>query len=338
MSWFLNYLLLCAVASVIMVLTGRIAGLYVFVRCNFFVSWLYNFLYLCSMGSLALFLASLVTERIWANLLYFLVFVIVVFLSLFVASGRQYENLYSSEGKIYYKLLAFPWPFIHYSKVWIDVIAVTSWRGNQGFSGADFTLADLGKPVFVAAPYNDPAPGSPMASSPGVALGWMVLLTLVYNILGWYCTQAFAGEGSKSLFFPFTPSYWGFVKESQVVVQGDALAAAREESLSKKSIKLVNLSKSYASKTALKEVTFDIDNSTCLALLGHNGAVRTTTLCVADDTSWWLVFTRSNGRCPPPTHTRRASPRLSTAYRAHSHQPTEMPLSLARVSSTSSTK
>ena len=114
------------------------------------------------------------------------------------------------------------------------------------------------------------------APSPASNHGWLILLTLVYTGLAWFCSQV--GDtlsGGKRWWFLCSPGYWrsrGQKPPAEEVIDGDTQAQEKQQSRDEQSIRIVKLSKDFKGTTALKELTLTMNNGECFALLGHNGA------------------------------------------------------------------
>ena len=59
-------------------------------------------------------------------------------------------------------------------------------------------------------------------------------------------------------------------------IRGDVIAEERELSRRDHSVRCYKLSKAYEEITALSELTMAVNDGTLLAVLGHNGAGKTT--------------------------------------------------------------
>lgn len=176
---------------------------------------------------------------------------------------------------------------------------MTGYEGALFVSGF-YSVSDLSQPGYEVDPHSDPPPGSARTISTGDSLGYLMLLVVVYYILAWwvnvcaracgcvvqaltrgsympwgrYLGQVFAGDlgASQPFYFPFTQAYWTGKRPAEKIVAGDTLAEVRATSAQRGSIELHKLSKAYASKTAVQEVSLSIYPGQLLALLGQNGA------------------------------------------------------------------
>ncbi len=130
----------------------------------------------------------------------------------------------------------------------------------------------------------------------------MIGLPFFFLSLAWYIGQIFGdGEGrSLAWDFPFSKSFWvgnagsgeansapaaeGDAykprEKSQLSIAGDPqadiLRETRERSEKNRSLICHNLSKSYHSQTALREVSLEMDSDRIFVLLGQNGAGKST--------------------------------------------------------------
>ena len=290
------------------------------------VSFLHFFLFTWSMSTLAMTLASFITRATIVNLTVFISFVLIMFMTLFLAMGRAYESFFAYDAALWVKFLVYPMPWTHFGKVctpvvsardssgsarglvgrpphgaqiFVDIIDVTGYEGALFVSGF-YSVSDLSQPGYEVDPHSDPPPGSARTISTGDSLGYLMLLVVVYYILAWwvnvcaracgcvvqaltrgsympwgrYLGQVFAGDlgASQPFYFPFTQAYWTGKRPAEKIVAGDTLAEVRATSAQRRSIELHKLSKAYASKTAVQEVSLSIYPGQLLALLGQNGA------------------------------------------------------------------
>ncbi|KAI8811975.1 P-loop containing nucleoside triphosphate hydrolase protein, partial [Cladochytrium replicatum] len=119
-------------------------------------------------------------------------------------------------------------------------------------------------------------------SSTGLSILQLCGSIFVYVGLAWYLNQALPmsdGGFFRPWYFPFTPSYWsgqGFKPDVDKSEQTDD-TISREKNLSRQtgSIRLLKISKVYASTTAVKEVSLTMNTGNVYTILGHNGAGKT---------------------------------------------------------------
>lgn len=138
-------------------------------------------------------------------------------------------------------------------------------------------------------------------SPSGYSIG-LCIQTLAYScvfsfVISWYVNRVMPGSYGRSrpLYFPFTRSYWfggknimPLEKHNENVIKNDENEASvlREpvsETLKQQardgiSIELLNLSKTYGKKTAVSDLTFSMYSGQVTALLGENGAGKSTTI------------------------------------------------------------
>ena len=173
-------------------------------------------MFLLAMSSLCMALASVVTRAAFVNLLVFILFVLVTFMTLFLCFGRTYESLFATDTAPWLKAILYIMPWTHFGKVgarglvgeatsrlaplhcmhspglqaptapqvFVDIIQVTGFVGSP-FASEFYTLSMLTTAGFVADPHSDPPPGSTRTISTGDSLGYQLLLVVVYYILTW---------------------------------------------------------------------------------------------------------------------------------------------------------
>jgi len=113
------------------------------------------------------------------------------------------------------------------------------------------------------------------------AVGYLFAVTLVYSILAAYFSSVFPmGNGSPMKFyFPLLPSYWlgGRKKSSE---GGDGAGVDEEKGVGAVDrdvgVRAVDVSKTYGKLEALKPLNLSMRKGEVTALLGHNGAGKST--------------------------------------------------------------
>ncbi|KAJ3414934.1 hypothetical protein HDV05_005883 [Chytridiales sp. JEL 0842] len=107
---------------------------------------------------------------------------------------------------------------------------------------------------------------------------FLILSCVVYVVLAWYLNQVIPSlEGfRRPPHFFLTASYWtGKSSRKDVLVPGDTLAQMKELSAETGSVRIHKLSKEYSGTTAVKEFSSVFESGRVYAVLGHNGAGKT---------------------------------------------------------------
>ena len=113
---------------------------------------------------------------------------------------------------------------------------------------------------------------------------YMFALTIIYIALTWYFAQIFS-KGAKKKLFCLSRKYWACISrkheengKEETFVDGDRLNEERVKSKRERSLRVYNMSKSFKTVTALKEVSLIMKSNQVFCLLGHNGAGKTTAI------------------------------------------------------------
>ena len=75
--------------------------------------------------------------------------------------------------------------------------------------------------------------------------------------------------------FPFTKAFWGYGTQSKFLMEGDTQSQLQKRSADDKSLVISKLSKTYKTTTAVKEFSLTMTPGKVYAILGHNGAGKT---------------------------------------------------------------
>ena len=100
--------------------------------------------------------------------------------------------------------------------------------------------------------------------------------------VGWYLAQIFSGGSgsSKKFYFVFQPSYWNPRERVRTSDTSGTVMREKRASQAEGSARLLKVSKSYASKTAVSELSLQMKKNEIFCLLGQNGAGKSTTINV----------------------------------------------------------
>lgn len=157
------------------------------------------------------------------------------------------------------------------------------WR--NGYPNDDLGNCPSGYITDLCDTYGDcsnPKMGYPSNPSPSVNdyIGYLVSLIVLYGLLAAYWAQVFPmGNGSAlKFYFPLKPSYWmsgrgnGLAKEHG----GEGDANGTEGATSAVGVEAVGVTKTYGKVEALKPFSISMRVGEVTALLGHNGAGKST--------------------------------------------------------------
>ena len=224
------------------------------------------------------------------------------------SDGDFWNSYYSADTDAMSQFVLFLLPWYHYGKILTGVMAVTGivtppeseatelvddgsvlWNvtgvaANSTYYTWERFTGPIGQNGLPWVPFDAPVDsdtgdeiGGPWFAPSGFdSCMYLMALSCVYLVLAWYLGQI--ASGTHGFFFPFTPSYWGLSQQQAAVEDGDTVADVRYASRRNKTISLHKLSKSYASSTALKELTLTMKQNEVFCLLGHNGAGKTTAI------------------------------------------------------------
>mmetsp|Transcript_6715 Transcript_6715/g.15361 ORF Transcript_6715/g.15361 Transcript_6715/m.15361 type:complete len:1436 (+) Transcript_6715:45-4352(+) len=122
--------------------------------------------------------------------------------------------------------------------------------------------------------------------------GILVADIFIYGLLAWYFSQVWPSQVgvAKPFYFVFLPSYWfpkshsaqpaalppAEAEEDGVVPAGTPTEAANEELLGAPTVVVNKLRKTFGSQVSVNDLSFSMYENQIFALLGHNGAGKTT--------------------------------------------------------------
>ncbi|KAJ3112783.1 hypothetical protein HDU96_004162 [Phlyctochytrium bullatum] len=266
----------------------------IFQQVSFFVVVFMNFCYSVSLVGFGCVVAAIVSRPMLVNVFVGLTSATAIILN-FVAFAPNPEAIFGgiwfdSFRAAYARALCYIFaPFYHYGKAWNDISLVTLPSIINNNTVNPFTFNE-----FLNTPRAPNFP-IPLNSLPRRQLQllqdyrnnvettfftviYLLVAMLPFIALACYLEQVVPSlEGfSRPLHFPFTASYWtGKVRRKAAIVAGDTLALEKERSARTGSVRIVKLSKQYKGNTAVKEFSSVFENGKVYAILGHNGAGKT---------------------------------------------------------------
>eukprot|EP00039_Didymoeca_costata_P018298 m.332943 g.332943 ORF g.332943 m.332943 type:complete len:1731 (+) comp17035_c0_seq1:282-5474(+) len=120
----------------------------------------------------------------------------------------------------------------------------------------------------------------------GIVLSMLFFDTILYFIVAWYLEGIFPGEFGipKPFYFPLMPSYWFPSLAYKNVPDSDCQSYKNDDRFEvvpdgqTAGLDLRNISKKFGEKVAVKGTTLTLFENQITALLGHNGAGKSTTM------------------------------------------------------------
>ncbi|KAL2914225.1 hypothetical protein HK105_206322 [Polyrhizophydium stewartii] len=299
---------------------GLAFGFEVFRNTNFAVLLILFFLFGEAMLMFAFFLTTLVRRSRVAIMIGIFLFIVGLLFESFVFSGPNLGYIWWSRdtiGPIGWGILMFL-PFFNFGHMFLDISTLTTGKFDllslTYIPGPGFPWSSLYSPL---PPASLPVYGDKPPDVPPVVQAWYLLIMncALYGLLLWYFDNVIPNEygmASPPWFF-LTPNYWGFETSSakstnrrewqkrntsgkaMIPLEGGEdsdVVASRECALDPEyfpALKIVNLRKVYRKsplyvskhdKVAVRNSCFTVEEGTLLALLGQNGAGKSTTISV----------------------------------------------------------
>jgi ABC-type lipoprotein export system ATPase subunit len=235
------------------------------------------------MAGYAYMIGAVISRQIFVNSSIGIIMVLILALNLYFSiSGYVDITGYGNIKGIYDQswistllILFFPW--VEYAKIWLDIASITGFRKYtfDSMGASPFSLVDLEKQNFS---FDTLAILKKIPTS-GFSVMCILIMSVVYFILGWYLQQVV--PSSEGLFQPwnfvFTKAFWlPDTKKATPYNANDELCIAKNLSRENGGIYAIKLTKSYESKTAVKEFSKAMERGKIYALLGHNGAGKST--------------------------------------------------------------
>jgi ABC-type multidrug transport system ATPase subunit len=292
-SWFCALSCFAVIAALVYVGIGNTTRWPLFQRTNFAVFFLAVFMYGVCVASQSMFFASLFTRPAFVNAVAYINFIVITLLSTLIFDENAF---YKSNTSTVAKVFFFWFPHFHFGKIFKDLVNFSDVVNGVGssFSWSDVT-------VQVGTNY-----------SVGYALWMLLVFSVVYTFLAWYFSQVVSdGMGStRPPQFLLMGSYWREVadnwcgstdngqdrpssgavaanrhssnadSEYGALLAGDRIGQEQLKSHAEGSIRMLKVTKSYGSVTAVKELTMDIQPGQVFCMLGHNGAGKSTLINV----------------------------------------------------------
>ncbi|KAI8611892.1 hypothetical protein BC830DRAFT_1068307 [Chytriomyces sp. MP71] len=310
LSMFISNFVLVLANSLITTCLGIAFGFSSFKNSSFVVIWLTFFLFGLSMISFAFFFTTFFKTARSAVILGIFIFVLGLVLQVIVFANPAYGYLFWDAATLppaLGKALSLV-PFFNFGHMFLDIASLTTGTSdpltNSYIPGPGFSLAILtGMPASATASLGKDLD----LPAPIQALYFMVMNIVVYFILALYFDAVLPdiyGNYRVPWFFAL-PSYWGhkqitgkrnvrkwlkttergYVRSTATEEEGVGLERIKAlDPLNDSAVKIVRLKKIFrgygdlVSKHAVKSSSFTVDEGKLLALLGQNGAGKSTTM------------------------------------------------------------
>lgn len=307
-SHFISNSILTCIAALSSVAFGRLFEFKAFTETDFAVSFLVFFVF----GEAMLMAAFLITTVVYRTrvgiLIGIFIFIIGLLFESFVFASAQFGYIWWDINTDKWFLIGFSvLPFFHFGKIFLDINEATTGSLNiitQVFTpGPGFHWEDL----FVDIPADRlPAYSGVTVTIPRPidTIYTLLYCSLGYAILTWYLDSIIPNEFGKAepVWFFLLPSYWGwhskngtpvveFLKANNnaklrdlVGMEPQSVADERActyDSNQPGALKIVNLRKTFGiskKKVAVNSLTLNLEEGKLLALLGQNGAGKSTSM------------------------------------------------------------
>eukprot|EP01027_Heterolobosea_sp_BB2_P007024 GEZU01010510.1.p1 GENE.GEZU01010510.1~~GEZU01010510.1.p1 ORF type:complete len:865 (+),score=220.98 GEZU01010510.1:155-2749(+) len=312
LSWLITQMFITLLASLVIIISGYIFQLSFFLRANFLVLLSLFVTYGFSLIAFAFLISTLVSKGRAALILGFIFLGATYLLNLLVANSIVVYGLYSDGANAVWRILLSFYPPFNFAKIFADIsfksLPVYSNVERKYVDGPGYSIADVYRKNTLKFPGEETALEVPPSANSYYLL---LMNAAIFFILTWYLDNVIprdTGVSRPPWFFVY-PSYWGFhfkrkrnlksqfedytkdVNENDMDPDVRAeFNAARDPTLKegKGALRIVNLRKQFRSLTlkgfktvrAVRGLNLCVDQSTCLALLGHNGAGKTTTISI----------------------------------------------------------
>ena len=314
-TWFSTTSILVFINALVTGIMGLICGFEFFKNCNFIIILLLYTLFGMAMVALGFAISSLFRNTSQSILCAIFVIIIALFFQLIVFGNATLGYIWwsSSMGSTsWLKFVFYFLPFFNFGKIYLDISQLTTGALDPitriYVKGPGFNWDSVGNSL--------PAAYLPRGFDPTVTYdipvtGQSFLLLFMnicfYGFFCWYFDKVIPDEfGSREPFwFPFTPKFiLNSIPSRGGVVTSSVNVAEWLTSVLKNSptpptdlpedvklqqtkshdpsgdypIRITNLNKQYGKKSAVKSLSFVFPQSKLLALLGKNGAGKSTTM------------------------------------------------------------
>lgn len=316
LSYFISYSWLIAICSLVTCIGGLAFGFDVFRHTDFGVIFLTFLLFGLAMVTFGFFITTFCRRSRVAVLVGIFIFIIGLLFESFVFSTGYVGYIWwdKKTSQAGWGVLMFI-PFFNFGKIFLDISNLSSGKIDRltqtlipgpGFKWND--LYEIMDDKFLPS-YDAKHPEiKPAVPAPVQSFYFFLMNIVLYSILTWYFDKVIPdeyGNRRNPLFF-LTPSYYGVNIRKNFQLQGwlnrynksvddhsgedEDVAAERTLALdpeSEAALRICNLRKVYRKnllveskldKVAVRDLCLTLKESKCLALLGQNGAGKSTTI------------------------------------------------------------
>jgi hypothetical protein len=312
LSHFLSNTVLVFFNGLFTTIWGYIFGFQAFRSTNFGVLLVTFFLFGEGMVMFAFFITTFVRKTRIAILIGIFIFIIGLLFESFVFSGPFIGYIWWSEKTIdragWLVLMFFP--FFNFGRMFLDITTLTTGLldtlTDTYIPGPGFPWETLYNAVANSSLPTYGADGQPNVPAPIQSWYFLIMNCAFYGVLLWFFNNVVPNEYgmSRPPWFFLTPTYWGYEPSSQVDLkqwqdryakdaqpdeadEDSDVVAERKRALDPEyfpELKIVNLRKVYrnwgaeSDKVAVRNSCFTVQEGKLLALLGQNGAGKSTTI------------------------------------------------------------
>ncbi|KAJ3196135.1 ATP-binding cassette sub- A member 1 [Irineochytrium annulatum] len=319
LSHYLSTSSLVLVNALLTSIFGLVFQFTAFKQTNFAILWITFFLFGEAMVMFGFFLTTFVRQARVAVLLGIFIFIIGLLFETFVFGNGSLGYIWYKDdivSPIAFKILSL-FPFYNFGHMFLDITTLTTGHLDQltqtYIPGPGFPWSQLYNdiPSNLLPKYQSGRPSPPV---PVNAWALMIMNVILYAFLLWIFDTIIPNEYGTSypIWFPFLPSYWGYTSKSkqaeaewlnkvkQLTANIAAPAADEDHDVTAERaytvtpgggevVKIVNLRKVYKhnifsasanDKVAVANTCVSLPEGKLLALLGQNGAGKSTTMSI----------------------------------------------------------